>query len=103
MEEIIFNELQELKQLTLLTAKKALTMKDAAFLTGLSMSNLYKQVWKKKIPHYKSSGGKLTYFDRDELNAWMLKTRIKTADEIEQEAVNYIVTGKRSRKGVKNV
>jgi hypothetical protein len=49
----------------------------------------------KKIPYYKSQGGKITYFDKDELNAWMLQHRVKTVNEIETEAANYLVTGKK--------
>ncbi|MDR2824353.1 MAG: helix-turn-helix domain-containing protein [Prevotellaceae bacterium] len=97
----IKNELQEIKQLTLLGAKQALTMNEAALLTGLSKSHLYKLVCYKKIPHYKSDGGKLTYFDKGELTAWQLKHRVKTADELETEAATYCVTGK--RKGLQNV
>ena len=89
------NEMQEIKQFALLGAKQALTMSDAALLTGLSKSHLYKNVCQKKIPHYKSQGGKLTYFDKDELNAWMLQHRVKTSDELESEAATYCVTGKR--------
>ena len=89
--QIILNELQELKKLTLLGAKKALTMSDAALLTGLSKSHIYKMVCAKQIPYYKSQGGKLTYFDRDELNGWLLQHRVKTNNEIETEAANYIV------------
>jgi predicted DNA-binding transcriptional regulator AlpA len=92
--ELIQSELQEIKQLTLLGAKRALTMKDASLLTGLSISNLYKKCSLKEIPHWKSGGGKFTYFDKDELNAWMLQNRVKPAYEIEQEAANYLVNGK---------
>jgi excisionase family DNA binding protein len=99
MEEKVLNELQEIKQLTLLGAKRALTMTDASLLTGLSKSHLYKLVCRKAIPYYKSDGGKLTYFDKDELNAWMLQHRVKTTDELETEAANYLVTGKHSKKG----
>jgi excisionase family DNA binding protein len=102
MEKTILNELQEIKQFTLLGAKKALTMSDASALTGLSKSHIYKLVCAKKIPYYKSQGGKLTYFDKQELEAWQLQHRIKPEYEIEQEAANY-AAGKRSRKGGKNV
>ena len=96
------NELQQIKQFTLLGAKQVLTMSDAALLTGLSKSHIYKCVCKKNIPYWKSQGGKLTYFDKDELNSWMLQHRVKTSAEIEQEAVVYTVTGKR-KGGVQNV
>jgi DNA binding domain, excisionase family len=89
------NELQEIKQLTLLSAKKALTMSDCALLTGLSKSHLYKLVCKKALPYYKSTGGKLTYFDKDEVTAWQLQHRVKTSIEIESEAINYTITGKK--------
>jgi excisionase family DNA binding protein len=103
MEEKILNELQEIKQLTVLGAKKALTMNDASMLTGLSKSHLYKLVCAKKIPYYKSEGGKLTYFDKNELTAWQLQHRVKTVKELETEAANYLVAGKQSKKGGKNV
>lgn len=105
MENDIFsdlkNELEQIKQLTMLGAKKALTMNDTALLTGLSKSHLYKLVCAKKIPYYKSQGGKLTYFEKSEVEAWQLQHRIKTSSETDTEAANYIVTGK--RKGVKHV
>ena len=95
METKILNELQELKKLTLLGVKKALTMNDCALLTGLSKSHIYKLVMNKKIPYWKSDGGKLTYFDKQEIEAWLLQHRMKTTDEIETEAANYVVAGRR--------
>jgi len=94
------NELAQIRQLTLIGTKKALTMNDTALLTGLSKSHLYKLVCAKKIPYYKSQGGKLTYFDKSEVEAWQLQHRVKTTDEVETEAATYVVTGK--RKGVKH-
>jgi excisionase family DNA binding protein len=99
--EDLKKELQELKNLTLLGVKKALNMKDAALLTGLSLSHLYKKVCSKEIPYYKSQGGKLTYFDKSEIEAWCLSHRVKTSSELETEAATYVVTGK--RKGMQNV
>jgi len=98
METEIKNELAEIKQLTMLGAKKVLTMSDCSLLTGLSKSHLYKLCCTKKIPHWKSEGGKFTYFDKLEVEAWQLHHRIKTVDELESEAASYIVTGK--KKGV---
>ena len=101
MEEKILSELKELRNLTLLSAKQALTMSDASIITNLSKSHLYKLVCQKQIPHYKTA--KLIYFDKSELTSWLLQHRVKTQQEIEQQATNYIVTGKHSRKGVQNV
>jgi len=98
-EDVILKELQELKDLTLLGTKKALTMNDTALLTGLSKSHLYKLVCAKKIPFYKAKdGGKLTYFNKSEIEAWQLYHRFKTKYEIENEAVNLIVTRKKGGK-----
>jgi len=94
MEDRILEELQELKNLAVLGAKQALTMNDVSVLTGLSKSHLYKLVMRKQIPHYKS-GGKLTYFDKDEVTKWLLKHRVKTSEELETEAATYCVTGKK--------
>jgi len=43
-------------------------MNDAALLTGLSENTLYKKVHYREIPFYKSKGGKITYFDRTDLD-----------------------------------
>jgi len=102
MESELKNELSEIKKLTLLGAKQTLTMSDCALLTGLSKSTLYKMVGEKKIPHYKSQGGKLLYFSKSEVEAWQLHHKVKTHSEIESEATTYVVTGKRG-KGQRNV
>ncbi|KAA6319850.1 hypothetical protein EZS27_030302 [termite gut metagenome] len=97
----VLGELQEIKQLTLLSAKKALTMSDASLLTGLSKSHLYKMVCARKIPFYKSQGGKLTYFDKSELEAWQLMHRVSTSDEIEAKAQTYCIGSKKEKGGKK--
>lgn len=97
--EQVLKELQELKKLALLGAKQALTMSEAAMITGLSKSHLYKLVCRKAIPYYKSDGGKINYFDKQELTAWQLQHRIASTDEVEQRATTHVVTGKKG--GVK--
>ena len=98
----ILERLDRIENLTLLGAKKVLTMSDTALLTGLSKSHLYKLCCAKKIPFFKGQGGKITYFDKNEVEAWCLQHRVKTSSEIEQEAADYNVLGKK-RKGVHNV
>lgn len=82
--------LEEIKRLTLLAAKNVLTFNDVAELTGLSRSYLYKLTYSKKIPHYKQNG-KLLYFDRGEVEAWMKQNRVNTQEEAEQAAIRYTV------------
>jgi len=105
MQDNILSVLQDLKssqtelmQLTLLSCKKALTTQDAALLLGLSRSHVYKLVHRKEIPYYKSAGGKITYFDRSELDKWMLSCRVRTNDELDGEVATSIVTGKKGKK-----
>lgn len=55
--------------------KETLTVKEACEFTGLKTNALYNLMKKRKIPYFKSSGGKLAYFDKDELVKWMRGTR----------------------------
>ena len=98
MESTILKELQEIKSLTLLAAKPVLTTDEAAAYTGISKSFIYKLCMRCEIPHWKSSGGKITYYSKNELDAWMLHRRVKTNDELDAEAVNHVVTTKIRKK-----
>lgn len=73
--------------------KNVLTFEEAVMFTGLAKSYLYKLTASGKIPHYKPSG-KLIYFDRAELEGWMLRNPVRTAEEIEQQAINYCHTNR---------
>lgn len=53
------------------TTKEVLTSDEAARYLGVSKSCLYKWTMDRKIPHYKSPTGKLNFFNRAELEAWM--------------------------------
>lgn len=55
-------------------------MREAAILTGLSLSHLYKLTSTNGIPCYKPTG-KAIYFNREELEAWMLRGRKATAED----------------------
>ncbi len=77
----------------LLSNKKVLNFAETAIYTGLSKSHLYKLTSTGGIPCYKPQG-KFIYFDRDELDAWMLRNRRATNEEIEAKAANYLVNSK---------
>lgn len=94
----IEQRLEHIEQLTLLAAKDALTMDDAAAYTGLSKSYLYRLVCEKKIPYYKSAGGKQTYFKKSELCDWLLKHRVSTTEEAQESAAAYCVSKPRNGK-----
>lgn len=78
--------------------KNILTFSEAAEYTGMSKSYLYKLTSTGKIAHYKPSG-KLIYFNREELEAWIFSNRITPMSEIDQQATDYTVAGKAPRMG----
>ncbi len=69
--------------------KPVLTFEEGCEFTGLSKSYMYKLTHRNKIPYFKPHG-KNIYFSREELEKWLLKNPVKTAEAIEQEATNYV-------------
>jgi len=69
--------------------KMVLTMREAAILTGLSLSHLYKLTSTGGIPCYRPAGKHL-YFNREELEAWLMRGRKATAEEIEAAACTHV-------------
>jgi excisionase family DNA binding protein len=91
--EQVLKELQELKKLTLLSAKNVLVLSDVEFLTGFSKSHIYKLTCAHQIPHYKPNG-KQIYFDRGEIESWLKQNRVSTTKEAEQAAIAYVMDRK---------
>ena len=54
--------------------EKALSVKEAAVLTGLSRNYLYKLIHQKKIPHYKPLNGRV-FFKQEELEGFIFRNR----------------------------
>lgn len=67
-----------------------LTTTEAAQYLGVRPSYLYKMMMRRAIPYYKP-GGKLCFFSREDLDAWLTGVRIKSQREIESEAARYII------------
>jgi excisionase family DNA binding protein len=86
--------LEHAVQMAGLAVKEVLTFGEAAAFTGLSKSYLYKLTAGQRVPHYKPSG-KLCYFNRAELQGWLLKNRVATTDEVESKAAAYCLTHKK--------
>lgn len=74
--------------------KKVLTTQEAALYLGWSMSYIYKQTRLHAIPHY-CPMGKMLYFDREELEKWMLRCKVHTKEEIQEIAETELATGKK--------
>ena len=75
------------------TTKEVLTSDEAAKYLGVSKSCLYKWTMTRQIPHYKSPTGKMCFFNRKEIEAWMQSNRVQTDDELEQQAQTIIRKG----------
>ena len=102
MAEELTQQLARIEQQSLLAAKRALTIDDVAVLTGWSRSHIYKLTCTHEIPHYKPNG-KTIYFDKVEVEKYLLKGRVATKVEAEQAAEKYLITNKtnKNKKGAK--
>jgi putative excisionase len=75
----------------LLGQKKVLNFSEACSYVGVSKSQMYKMTSNKEIPHSKPRA-KMIYFNREELDEWLLQNRVSTADEVQSEALAYVMS-----------
>lgn len=69
--------------------KEILTADEACALLGITKGYLYKLTHRHEIPFYRPNG-KLIYFERKDLMAWMRRNRVATAEEAKAAALNYV-------------
>ncbi len=82
----------EVTDKTLFCSKEVLTAQEVARYMGVSMSQLYKLTMKNEIPHFKPTG-KICYFNRKEVEAWLQTNRVSTKSEIRGKAQAYCMRG----------
>lgn len=80
------------------TQKAVLTTDEAAKYMGIAKSTLYKMMMRKQVP-YSQPSGKVAYFNRLELEAWLMSNRVATTDELTDKARSYCATHTRRKKG----
>ncbi|MGP8216225.1 MAG: helix-turn-helix transcriptional regulator [Bacteroidia bacterium] len=73
----------------LLSQKTVFTFDEVAIYTGLSKSYLYKLTSTGRIPCSKPNG-KQIFFEKAQIDAWLLRNKCKTAEEIESEAATHV-------------
>lgn len=56
---------------------------EAARYLGVKPSYLYKMMMRRAVPYYKP-GGKLCFFAKEDLDAWLKRVRVKSQDENRQ-------------------
>ncbi|MES2378116.1 MAG: excisionase family DNA-binding protein [Bacteroidota bacterium] len=73
----------------LLAQKQVLNINEFCRYVGVSKSFCYKLTHTKAIPFY-CPNGKLIFFNRDEVDKWLLSNPINPVADVEQETINYI-------------
>jgi excisionase family DNA binding protein len=96
MDKTLEMRVEELEQMLFLT-KNVLSFDEASKFLNLSKSYLYKLTSGNLIPHYKPQG-KMLYFEKVELEAWLRQNPIKAQAQIEQEAQKYILSNRPLKK-----
>ena len=79
------------------TTKAVLTVDEAARYMGIAKSTLYKMMMRREIP-YSKPNGKVCFFDRQELEAWLMSNRVATSDEIRDKAQAYCAHTRTNKK-----
>ena len=86
----IMAKLEEIKQISLMGAKDVFNIDDVAAYTGLSKGYIYKLTHERRIPFAKG-GGKMLFFKREDINAWLLQNKVSSQQELEQMAAAYVL------------
>ena len=68
-----------------ISAKEALNVEDLCTITGWSRNHVYSLTSERKIPHYKPFGKEI-FFKKSEVTDWLLRNKIYSKTEIEEEA-----------------
>lgn len=89
MEKSIEMRVADLENLVL-HSKNVLSFEEASRFLNLSKSYLYKLTSGNLIPHYKPQG-KMLYFEKTELEAWLRQNPIRTQAQTEAEAQKYVL------------
>ncbi len=93
----IEERLESIERLLLTMSEKtaevdALSIDRVVEVYGLKKSFLYSLVHRREIPHYKV--GRLLFFSKKEIEAFILSNRVSTYDEAESFAASYIAKPK---------
>jgi len=85
--DAIANQLAEIKSLIKKGDDKPLSFKEACAYLGFAPSYLYKLTYRKVIPHYKPTG-KMLFFSKCELDAWVFAKSKVTSGKLKEGEVN---------------
>ena len=91
--DVILKKLNQLEILIVSTAKQILTVEDLINYTGFSRSYIYKLVHKNILPYYKPNG-KTLFFQKKEIDSFLLNNKSESNAQTKQRAVDYVVKSK---------
>jgi excisionase family DNA binding protein len=88
---------ERLKQIesSIIPIKRVMSLSEIAEFTGVSESQIYKLTAAKKIP-FSRPFGRAMYFDRIEIEDWLLSFRIQTEKDTQREANSQILKRRRA-------
>ncbi len=92
----IQNQLNRIEA-ALVSQKSILTMAELSQYTGLSKSCLYKLTSARKIP-FSCPNKKTLFFEKAAIDKWLLSNPVRTAEEIDIAAANYVVLNPNRRR-----
>jgi excisionase family DNA binding protein len=99
MDSQILEKLESIERMLIeqnLLKKEVLNFSEAAVYLEVSHSHLYKLTSSGSIPAYKPNGKKL-YFNRKELETWLLSNKQVSTSELEGQANEYLMKKGRVR------
>jgi excisionase family DNA binding protein len=96
LQRILYNALLDLVRqlISRILAKPVLDIAETARYLKISESHLYKLISQKQIPHYCPQGNRI-YFNREELDQWLMRNRQSSSDDIDSAASDYIIRNRR--------
>lgn len=84
--ELINQKLEEIKSITTISVKSALTVDEAATYMGMSTEYVRKMAKTRVIKSYRSKSGRVIYLHKADLDKWMLHTEVNTNEYINSQA-----------------
>lgn len=92
--QLILEKLNRLEKLIAGSTKVVINVDDLIDYTGYKRSYIYKLVLKNEIPFSKPNGKKL-FFEKKEIDAWLLQNKSQSISQIEDKAQDYINSRKK--------
>lgn len=86
---LILEKLNRLEKLIVGSTKEILTVEDLINYTGYKRSYIYKLVHNNIIPFSKPNG-KTLFFEKTEIDEWLLQNKNQSNSQIENKAHDYI-------------